>query len=120
MPQLSHPSDRLHPAEDFLDPLALLLAHRVAGMPCRPSVNRTLASLIVLRNLRSGVHVPGLFHKILGVVSFIGSDGNWLIPLECFRPPPPPHPVPLCRWPAILRHPPLTHFGSPSAHARYS
>jgi len=43
MPQLSHPSDRLHQAEDFLHPFALLLADRVAGMPCRPSVNRTLA-----------------------------------------------------------------------------
>src|SRR5438034_1275754 len=29
MPQLSHPSDRLHPAENFLHPLALLLADRV-------------------------------------------------------------------------------------------
>src|ERR1700683_5575678 len=85
MPQFSHASYSLHPAEDFFPPLALLLADRVTRMPCRPAVNGARASLIILRHVRSGVHVPRLFDEIVGVVGFIGSNGNGLIPWDLFN-----------------------------------
>src|SRR5580658_11339903 len=119
MPQFSHASYRLHPAKDFFHPLALLLADRVTRMPCRPSVNRARASLIVLRHVRSGGHVPRLFDKIFGVVSFIGSNGNWLIPwdLSIITSAASRSAVPLsCNTSTSATNP----LRSPSTHARYS
>src|SRR4051812_15982715 len=42
MPQLSQPADRLHPAEDLFDEFPTLLTGRVALVPRRPAVDRTV------------------------------------------------------------------------------
>jgi len=80
MPQLAHPADGFHPAEDLFYPLALLLADRIPGTPRGPAVNGTLTSLVVLRHLRCGTHVPCFGHEVLGVISLVGSCSNRLIP----------------------------------------
>src|SRR5688572_22738511 len=84
MSQLSHPTHGFHPAEDLFDSLALALADPIPGMPSGPSVNRTLATLVVLRYMRRGVHVARLRHEVLSVVEFVASYGYLLISGDLF------------------------------------
>src|SRR5579859_3676347 len=47
--RLAEPTDRFHPAEDFLDPLAHLLTRAVAGPTGGPSVDGAASASHVLR-----------------------------------------------------------------------
>ena len=72
--ELSQEADALLPAEALLDELALLLAHRVATMTRRPSIDGTAPVRGVLRHVRrhaTGAHTR---HEGAGVVALVGSQ----------------------------------------------
>src|SRR5579885_1337961 len=74
MPRLPHQADRLHPAEDFLDPFALLLAQDGACMVRGAGLKGPRTVRVVLRHVRRGAARANLLHPIVGVVVLVGSD----------------------------------------------
>src|SRR5215472_3094799 len=84
MTQFSHSPNRLHPTEDLFDPLTLLLTDRVSRMSRGPAINRTLAVLVVLRHMRSRVHMSRFRHEVLGVVILVRAHCNRLISRDSF------------------------------------
>ena len=69
-------ADRLQPAENLLDPLALVLAHGIARMPRRTAVDRRAAALVVLRHVRGGAEVAHISDEVGGVVGLVAADGG--------------------------------------------
>ena len=67
---------RLHPAEHLFDPLALLLADRIAGMPGRPRIGRTGAAGGVLRDMRREAERAERRDEAAGVVALVGAQGG--------------------------------------------
>src|SRR6266853_3100523 len=72
MSQLPETAYCLHPAEDLLYSLALLLADPITLMPRGSSVN---SAVFLLRYVRRGVERTGIRYETFGVIAFIGSDG---------------------------------------------
>src|SRR5229473_3452324 len=73
-PGFSLQRDGLHPAEDFLNTLALPLAHRVALVTRRSSVNRAPPVGRVLRHMRSDVQAAQLFDERLRIVTTVSTQ----------------------------------------------
>src|SRR5579883_1043677 len=72
MPRLPQHADRLQPAEHFLNPFSFPLADPVSFVSRRPPINRAPATpLVMLRDVRSGVHPAHLFDEISGVVPLV-------------------------------------------------
>src|SRR4051812_39475527 len=59
--ELAQPADRLHPAEDLLDPFPRALADRVAQMTCRARIER--ATVLLLRDVRRGLEGTQRLHE---------------------------------------------------------
>src|SRR5206468_7671704 len=69
--RLPHQSDRLEPAEDLFDPLALLLTHLVAGVARGASIDRTRTVRGVLGHVRGHPeHAQGP-DEVATVIGFI-------------------------------------------------
>lgn len=66
----------LHPAEDLLDPLALLLTDPVVRMPCGASVQSRRGSVLDLRDVRANTLAAQVRHKILGVLALVGAEAT--------------------------------------------
>ena len=79
MPNLPHERNRLQPAEAFFDPLPLLLADDVAGVPRGAAINRAApAASQILRHVRRHAEIPALLHKIPRVKSFVAAHRHRL------------------------------------------
>src|SRR5665213_384044 len=79
-------SHRLESAEYFLDPFPFLLTDFVSGVSRRAAVNRASApALIILRYVRSHLHVPHFFHEIFGVVPFVGRHSHAIYSVNTLR-----------------------------------
>jgi hypothetical protein len=78
MPQLAQQSDRLDPAEDFLDPLPLFLAYFITGVPSRAPVYPAPASTLVLRHMGCDFHLSQLVDELALVVSFTCSLRDYI------------------------------------------
>src|SRR6202140_1372851 len=72
MSQLPETTCCLHPAEDLLYALALLLADPITLMPRGSSVN---SAVFLLSHVRRGVERSGIRHETFGVIALIGADG---------------------------------------------
>src|SRR5438552_6610251 len=68
MTRLTQQRDGLEPAEDLLDPFARTLAQRVAGMACRPRVDRAAAVRGVLRDVGRDAERAQQGHAVARVV----------------------------------------------------
>ena len=76
MSYLAQQSNRLQPAETFLDPLPLPLADAVACMTRCPLVDGTAAaSALILRHMRCDLHVTALGDEIRRVEAFVTAHG---------------------------------------------
>src|SRR5580765_2514705 len=73
-PGFSLQRDGLHPAEDFLNALALPLTHRVAFVTRGSSVNRAPPVGCILRHVRSNLQAAQVFDKRLRIVSFVSTQ----------------------------------------------
>jgi len=72
MPHFPQQRDRLQPAEAFFDPLPLLLAEAIGGVPRRPRINRAPAPpSVILRDVRRHVQMPALGHEPDRVKPFV-------------------------------------------------
>src|SRR5689334_13419789 len=86
MTSLPQRANRLDPAEHFFNSFPLPLTHLVALMPRRATINRATAlTLGVLRNMGSHIHASHLFHEVLGIVSFIGSQRDAFHPVNALH-----------------------------------
>src|SRR4029450_10059289 len=79
VPRFAHHANRLHPSEDLFDPLALLLAHGVAGVARRPTVDGTAAVRGILRHLWRHLALTQARDTILRVVGLVGSHRHPLL-----------------------------------------
>ena len=85
MMQLAESADGLHPAEDFLDALSHALTDAITGVPRGASIDRAAArTLRVLRDMRCHIHASHLTHEVFGIVAFIGSKRDPLLPRNLF------------------------------------
>src|SRR5882724_9472635 len=76
VPRLPHQADRFQPAEDLFDPLALLLAHLVAGVARGTGIDRTRPVRGVLRHMRGHLEQAQRSDKVATVVAFVGAQGD--------------------------------------------
>src|SRR5438876_8758433 len=70
MAQLAQQADRLQPAEDLLNPFALLLTNLIAGMTRGASVDGRLAISVVLGHVWRHLPLAQFLHEVMGVVVF--------------------------------------------------
>src|SRR5262245_32459840 len=70
------PTDRLAPTERLFDPLPLLLAHRVAGMPRGAAVDGRSPATDVLSDMRRHVERAHVGDKRRRVVTLVGPEGK--------------------------------------------
>src|ERR1700692_1364892 len=71
MPGFAQPTDGLHPAKGFFDPLALDCADAIAGMAGRARVDRGAAVGIVLRDMRRAAALATTGDKVGGVIVLV-------------------------------------------------
>src|SRR5713226_6615269 len=76
MAQLPEPADGLQPAEDLFHALALRLTDLVTRVSCRPLVDGTSSTLVILGYMRSDVQAPPLLHHLGRVIVLIAPHGH--------------------------------------------
>src|SRR3989304_1977919 len=69
-------TDHLHPAKRLLDPLAFLLADRIAPVPRRPLVNGAAAVGGVLRHVRGDLPLAQGTDEVAGVIILVPSQSD--------------------------------------------
>src|SRR4030095_433334 len=74
--RLPQQADRLEPAEDLFDPLALLLAHLVAGVARGALIDRTRSFRVVLRDRGGPLEQPEGLDEVARVIGFVGAHGH--------------------------------------------
>src|SRR5215470_14076381 len=76
MPQLPQQPDRLEPAEDLFNELALLLAHQISGVARGVAVDRTRPVRRVLGHVRCPSEPAQGVHESVRVIAFIVKPGG--------------------------------------------
>ena len=79
MPYLPQERNRLQPTKAFFDPLPLSLTDGIPSMSRSTAINGAGApSRMILRHVRGNSHTSTLFHKTLGIESFVSAHGGRL------------------------------------------
>src|SRR5581483_12298735 len=69
------PGDSFHPSECAFNQRALLLTDGVTFVAGSTSVDRAAPTIVVLRNMRTHVHLPQGLYEVVGVVTLVGAHG---------------------------------------------
>src|SRR5271165_3087193 len=75
MPRLAQTTNGLDPTERFLDPLSFDQADAIAGVPCRPCIDRRPATSIVLGDMRSAASLAAPGNELGRVIVLVSADG---------------------------------------------
>src|SRR5215470_13584697 len=71
MARLPQQPDLFEPAEDLFDPLALALAHQIAGVACGAAIDRTRTLRGVLRHMRGHCEAAEAVHEVPRVIALV-------------------------------------------------
>src|SRR5579871_4765588 len=80
VPELPPPAHRLHPAQNLLPPLPLLLADDITRLSGPPAVDRALSPLLVLGDVQCGLQAPNGGHELFRILDLVGSHRQRRIP----------------------------------------
>ena len=113
--RLPKPTDRLAPAEALLNAFADALAHLIALMAGRASIDgKATAPLMILCHMRGDVEVTEPLNELVGVIGLVGTDRDLTASFATRPASRWPSPARRCRWPAPLWQRRPGPCGSPS------